>query len=173
MTSQDNAIDMTRLELLLREHFARTDKQLSDFRAENAEFHTKLMKEMSDFKTEIRQEMNDLKTDLRQEMNEFKTEIRQEISEFKTEIRQEISEFRAEVRRDTKELRADVVELQKDVVGLKHDVEGLYHWNYWLLSVILVVFAMPQIVAGIKSLFTTVAEGISAIAGAFRKENRA
>ena len=162
MTSQDNAIDMTRLELLLREHFARTDKQLSDFRAENAEFHTKLMKEMSDFKTEIRQEMNDFKTDLRQEMNDFRTEIRQEISE-----------FRAEVRRDTKELRADVVELQKDAVGLKHDVEGLYHWNYWLLSVILVVFAMPQIVAGIKSLFTTVAEGISAIAGAFRKENRA
>lgn len=151
MTSQDNAIDMTRLELLLREHFARTDKQLSDFRAENAEFHTKLMKEMSDFKTEIRQEMNDFKTDLRQEMNDFRTEIRHDI----------------------KELRADVVELQKDVVGLKHDVEGLYHWNYWLLSVILVVFAMPQIVAGIKSLFTTVAEGISAIAGAFRKENRA
>ena len=150
MTSQDNAIDMTRLELLLREHFARTDKQLSDFRAENAEFHTKLMKEMSDFKTEIRQEMNDFKTDLRQEMNDFRTEIRHDI----------------------KELRADVVELQKDVVGLKHDVEGLYHWNYWLLSVILVVFAMPQIVAGIKSLFTTVAEGISAIAGAFRKENR-
>ncbi|MBQ9573956.1 MAG: hypothetical protein IJR27_01610 [Synergistaceae bacterium] len=151
MTSQDNAMDITRLELLLREHFARTDKQLSDFRAENAEFHTKLMKEMSDFKTEIRQEMNDFKTDLRQEMNDFRTEIRHDI----------------------KELRADVVELQKDVVGLKHDVEGLYHWNYWLLSVILVVFAMPQIVAGIKSLFTTVAEGISAIAGAFRKENRA
>ena len=150
MTSQDNAMDITRLELLLREHFARTDKQLSDFRAENAEFHTKLMKEMSDFKTEIRQEMNDFKTDLRQEMNDFRTEIRHDI----------------------KELRADVVELQKDVVGLKHDVEGLYHWNYWLLSVILVVFAMPQIVAGIKSLFTTVAEGISAIAGAFRKENR-
>ncbi|MBQ9388804.1 MAG: hypothetical protein IJU07_01345 [Synergistaceae bacterium] len=45
MTSKDNAIDMTRLELLLREHFARTDKQLSDFRAENAEFHTKLINE--------------------------------------------------------------------------------------------------------------------------------
>lgn len=41
-------MDMMRLELLLREHCARTDKQLSDFRAENAEFHMKLMKEMND-----------------------------------------------------------------------------------------------------------------------------
>lgn len=162
MTSKDNAMDMTGLELLLREHFARTDKQLSDIRAENAEFHMKLMKEMSDFKTEIRQEMNDFKTEVRQEMNNFKTEVRQDINDFRTEIRHDI-----------KELKADVVELQKDVVGLKHDVAGLYHWNYWLLSVILVVFAMPQILAGIKSLFTTVAEGVSAVIGAFRKENRA
>ena len=53
------------------------------------------------------------------------------------------------------------MELQRDVEGLKHDVQGLYHWDYWLLSVILAVFAMPQIAAGIKSFFGAIAEGLS------------
>ena len=63
------------------------------------------------------------------------------------------------------------MELQRDVTGLKHDVQGLYHWNYWLLSIILVLFAMPQIVAGVKSLFGVIFDGVSALAGLFRKDN--
>ena len=60
-------------------------------------------------------------------------------------------EARTEARFDT--LTAAVVELQRYVEGLKHDVQELYHWDYWLLSIILVVFTMPQIVAGVRSLF--------------------
>ena len=69
-------------------------------------------------------------------------------------------------------MKAEISELQRDVTGLQHDVVGLYHWDYWLLSIILVVFAMPQIVAGIKSLFGAVADGISLIARAFRGEDK-
>ncbi|MBQ6981816.1 MAG: hypothetical protein IJQ15_05240 [Synergistaceae bacterium] len=150
--------DISRIESLLREHFAQTDKQISEMkavaaqmRAENAEFHARMMKDFDDFKSEVRQDIKD----------------------FKLEVRQDIKEFKSEVKNDIRELKAEVVELQRDVTGLKHDVAGLYHWDYWLLSIILVVFAMPQIVAGIKALFGAFAEGISLVMRVFRKEGKA
>ena len=73
MTSGDNAVDMSRLELLLREHFTRTEKQISDMRAENAEFHATMIKEMGAFKTEVRQDIDTFKTEVRQDIKEFKT----------------------------------------------------------------------------------------------------
>ena len=69
-------------------------------------------------------------------------------------------------------LEEQIAVMQNDITGLKHDVAGLYHWDYWLLSIILVVFAMPQIVAGIKSLFGALADGISQVIGAFRKDSK-
>ena len=47
MTSADKEVDMGRLELLLSEHFARTDKQLSDMMRDNAEFREKLMTDIN------------------------------------------------------------------------------------------------------------------------------
>ena len=161
--------DISRIESLLREHFAQTDKQISEMkavaaqmRADNAEFHARMMKDFDEFKSEVRQDIN-----------EFKSEVRQDIKEFKSEVRQDIKEFKSEVKNDIRELKAEVVELQRDVTGLKHDVAGLYHWDYWLLSIILVIFAMPQIVAGVKSLFGAIIEGVSALARIFRKEGKA
>ena len=145
--------DVSRIEMLLREHFAQTDKQIAEMKADNAEFHALMMKEMGSFKTEVRQDIDT-----------FKSEVRQDIKEFKTEVRQDL----ASVRHEIQELKAETVELQRDVTGLKHDVQGLYHWDYWLLSIILVVFAMPQIVAGLKALFSAIAEGIAGIVSAFR-----
>ena len=146
MTSQDNTVDMVRLELLLREHFARTDKQLAEIRKDNAEFHALMVKEF----------------------NEFKNEIREDINNFKAEVRGDISSFKAEVNNRFDRLEATVGVMQNDITGLKHNVAGLYHWDYWLLSIILVVFAMPQIVAGLKALFSAIAEGIAGIVSAFR-----
>ena len=139
MTSGDNAGGMQRLELLLREHFSRTEKQISDMRAENAEFHATMIKEMGAFKSEVRQDISAL--------------------------RQDVDTIKSEVRQKFREVKAEISELQRDVTRL-------YHWDYWLLSIILVVFAMPQIVAGIKSLFGAVADGISLIARAFRGEDK-
>ena len=146
MTSQDNTVDMVRLELLLREHFARTDKQLAEIRKDNAEFHALMVKEFS----------------------EFKNEVREDINNFKAEVRGDMSSFKAEVNNRFDRLEATVGVMQNDITGLKHDVAGLYHWDYWLLSIILVVFAMPQIVAGLKTLFSAIAEGIVGIVSAFR-----
>ena len=143
--------DVSRIEMLLREHFAQTDKQIAEMKAENAEFHARMIKNF----------------------DEFKSEVRKDIKEFKSEVKQDIDNLRSEVRHDIRELKAEVVELQKDVTGLKHDVQGLYHWDYWLLSIILVIFAMPQIVAGVKSLFGAIVDGISAIAVLFRKDDKA
>ena len=139
MTSGDNMQDMTRLELLLREHFARTDKQLSDMRAENAEFRAAMLKEQREF-------------------------------EARQEARLEAFEARTEARFDG--LTAAVVELQRDVTGLTHDVSNLYTWNYWTLSIILALSAMPHVVAGVKSLFGAITEGISGIMSLIRRDGK-
>ena len=137
--------DVSRIEMLLREHFARTEKQLSDMRADNAEFRVQMMKEQREF--EARQEAR--------------------FSEF--EARQ--SAFKARTDAKFEKLTGAIVELQRDVTGLKHDVQGLYHWDYWLLSIILVIFAMPQIVAGVKSLFGAIIDGVSALVALFHKDD--
>ena len=69
-------------------------------------------------------------------------------------------------------MRTDVIVIQNDITGLKHDVRNLYTWNYWTLSIILALMAMPHIIAGVKSLISAIVEGISVIAGAFKKGQR-
>ena len=161
MTSTDNSLDMPKLELLLREHFARTEKQLSDMRKDNAEFRTQMIKEFNKFEEKI---------NTRLDAFEEKTNARLDAFEKKTEARLDAFEKKTEARFD--KLEAATAVMQNDITGLKHDVAGLYHWDYWLLSIILVVFAMPQIVAGIKSLFTAIAEGVSLVINAFRPSDK-
>ena len=107
-------------------------------------------------------------SDMRKENAEFRREMKQEMQDFKNEIRGDI----AGVKQGVSVIQEQIAVMQNDITGLKHDVAGLYHWDYWLLSIILVVFAMPQIVAGIKSLFGALAEGISQVIGAFRKDSK-
>ena len=161
MTSTDNSLDMPKLELLLREHFARTEKQLSDMRKDNAEFRTQMIKEFNKFEEKI---------NTRLDAFEEKTNARLDAFEKKTNARLDAFEKKTEARFD--KLEAVTTVMQNDITGLKHDVAGLYHWDYWLLSIILVVFAMPQIVAGIKSLFTAIAEGVSLVINAFRPSDK-
>ena len=152
--------DVARIELLLREHFAQTDKQISDMKAiaaqmkaDNAEFHAQMMKEQREFEARIEARIDAFEAKQEARFNAF-------------EARQEARDARQDAKIDA--LTTAVVELQRDVEGLKHDVQGLYHWDYWLLSIILVIFAMPQIVAGVKSLFVAVTEGIAGIISLFR-----
>lgn len=86
MTSGDNTVDMQRLELLLREHFARTDKQLSD------------------------------------------------------------------LRQNIWELKSEVVAMEHDVERMKRDVGFMHEWDFWLLSVVILVLAIPKMSESIKSL---------------------
>ena len=132
--------DVSRLELLLREHFARTDKQLSDMRAENAEFHVQMMKDFNAFTEKI---------DTR------------------------ISKFEEKVNARFERLEEKVAVMQNDMTGLKHDVGNLQTWNYWTLSIIIALLAMPQIVTGIKALIGAAADAVSAVARIFRREDKA
>ena len=68
MTSNDNSLDMPRIELLLREHFARTDKQLAEFREQ-------MTGEFSAFKDEYRKEFAAFKEDTRREFDKVHAEI--------------------------------------------------------------------------------------------------
>ncbi len=113
------------------------------------------------------------------EMKAISAQMQRDNAEFRAQMIKEQREF--EARQDAKidklaakidGLTAEVVELQRDNEGLKHDVQGLYHWDYWLLTIILVVFAMPQIVTGLKSLFEVITNGVAGIISLFnRKKN--
>ena len=88
-------------------------------------------------------------------------------------IQKENAEFREQIKEDMRngfdKINAQIIVLQGDTEGLKHDVTGLYHWDYWLLSIILVLFAMPQIIAGVKSLFSAITDGIAGILTLFKR----
>ncbi|MBQ6739077.1 MAG: hypothetical protein IJQ57_09340 [Synergistaceae bacterium] len=109
---------------------------------------------------------------MQQQNAEFMVKMQNEMNNFKTEVRNDINDFKKEVHSEFDKVHAEIGVLQRDVEGLKHDVVGLYHWDYWLLSIILVVFAMPQIVAGVKSLFAAFTEGIAGIMTLFKQGSK-
>ena len=106
---------------------------------------------------------------IRQDNAEFKAQIIKDNADFKESVNARLDAFESKINTRLDNLQAQISVLHDDNIGLQHDVSGLYHWDYWLLSIILVVFAMPQIVAGIKSLFGAITEGIAGIIALFRK----
>ena len=151
MTSNDtNTFDMSKLELLLREHFARTDKQLSDMRRDNSEFRTQMNKDFADFTTQINKDFSD-----------FKTQTNKEFSEGKETIGSKIDGIHSEI-----------LHINERINGIEHDIASLFHWDYWLLSIILAIIALPHISEIIKSLFDAIGKAISGIIFLYRnKEN--
>ena len=176
MTSGDNGVDMMRLEMLLREHFARTDKQLSEMRADNAEFRAQMLKEQREFETRIEAKFDafEAKQEAKFEAFEAKQDARFERLEAKQDARFEKLEAKNDTRFERLETRfdsltAEVVELQRETVGIKHDVAGLYHWNYWIISIILAIVVMPHVVAALKFLASGLAGLISGVLSLFRQ----
>lgn len=160
MTSGDNSVDMAKLELLLREHFARTDKQLSDMRAENAEFRSTMLKEF-----------NALTERIDRRISAFEGKVDEKFDTVDEKFNKVDAKFdKIDARFDRLEAKVEV--LQNDITGLKHDVNNLYTWNYWALSIIIALLAMPQIVAGVKALLGALTDTVSAVARAFRKEDQ-
>ena len=168
MTSADNSVDMVRLELLLREHFARTDKQLADMRAENAEFRTLMLKEFNAFTEKIDTRISAFEKKVETRIDAFEKKVDEKFNA--VDARFTALEKRTDSRFDS--VQVQINSMQNDITGLKHDVANLFTWNYWTLSIILALIAMPHIVAGIKSLISGVSELVSAVAGLFRKENK-
>ena len=165
--------DVARIELLLREHFARTDKQLSDMRADNAEFRAEMVKLHNDFAEKQNEKFDAFAEKQDAKFEAFTQKQDAQFDAFTQKTDAKFDAFSKEIRKDITELKSEVVELRMDVTGLKHDVAGLYHWNYWTLSIIIAVVAMPQIMAGLKHFFVSAAEIVAAVIGVFRKNDKA
>lgn len=164
--------DISRLELLLREHFAKTDKQLSDMRADNAEFRTEMIKEFQTFTEKIDSRIGAFETRIDAKIDALETRVDAKIDaldkKFETKIDALDKKFETKI--DT--VQVQIHEMQNDITGLKHDVGNLFTWNYWMLSIILALMLMPHITEGIKSLFSVLIEGISALIGLFRRKDK-
>ena len=175
MTSGDNTVDTSRLEFLLREHFAQTDRQIAEMKAisaqmkaDNAEFHALILKEFHDFaekqeaKFDAFAEKQEAKFDAFAEKQEAKFDAFTEKQEAKFDAFTEKIEKKFEaVDKKFEAVQSQVADLQISTEGLRHDVAGLYHWDYWLLSLIIAAIAMPHILEGIKQLVGTLFDGIS------------
>lgn len=149
MTSQDMSI----IVLQLRELITVNREQIAEMKA--------LAAQMQKDNAEFREQMKD-------DFNKFTEKVNARLDAFEEKTNKRLDAFEAKTDSRFDKLEASVGAMQNDITGLKHDVAGLYHWNYWLLSIILVVFAMPQIVAGVKALFGAIAEGIAGIIAVFR-----
>ncbi len=175
--------DISRLELLLREHFAKTDKQLSDMRADNAEFRTEMIKEFQTFTEKIDSRIGafetrvdakidalDKKFDAKIDALDKKVDAKIDALDKKFEAKFDALDKKFETKFDT--VQDQIHTVQNDITGLKHDVGNLFTWNYWMLSIILALMVMPHITEGIKSLFSALIEGISALIGLFRRKDK-
>ena len=149
--------DMQVLTLMLEKHFADTTAQMSEMRADIAD--------MKRENAEFREEMKTGFADMKRENAEFREEIRQDMRNFEGRVTQRIDALDEKFTGELGAVHAEIGHIQRDVTGLQHDVAGLYHWDYWLLSIILAVFVLPQFVESMKS----VVRGLIEIAGMFRK----
>lgn len=80
--------DISRLELLLREHFAKTDKQLSDMRADNAEFRTEMIKEFQTFTEKIDSRIGAFETRIDAKIDALETRVDAKIDALDKKLRQ-------------------------------------------------------------------------------------
>lgn len=71
MTSQDNTFEMSRMELLLREHFARIDKQFAEMKADNAEFKIAIVNEMNKRFEGVNSRLDGLQTQINAMQNDI------------------------------------------------------------------------------------------------------
>ena len=118
---------------------------------------------------------NQILTLIMGQLSDMKREIseqRRENVEFRREILQELKNFKTETSTRFDRLEGQIAVMRNDITGLQHDVSNLFTWDYWTLSIILVLVIMPYVANGVKAFFGAVAEGISAVIGAFRRDSK-
>ena len=171
--------DMQVLTLMLEKHLADTTAQMSemktgfaDMKRENAEFHEEMKtgfadmkRENAEFREEIRQDMRTFEGKVTQRIDALDEKFTGRIDEVEGKLTARIDALDEKFTGELGAVHAEIGHIQRDITGLQHDVAGLYHWDYWLLSIILAVFVLPQFVESMKS----VVRGLIEIAGMFRK----
>ena len=157
--------DVSRIESLLREHFVRTEKQLSDMRADNAEFHVQMMKDFNVFTekidnriTKFEDKVDDRITKFEERVDSKIEKLDERITKFEERVDAKIEaldnritkfEEKVDARFEKvdarfERLEAKVVDMQNDMTGLKHDVGNLQTWNYWTLSIIISAYSRSK-----------------------------
>lgn len=106
------------------------------------------------------------------EMKALAAQNQRDNANFQTNVIKELADFKENVDAKLAGIHSEIGQINQRITGIEHDVTGLYHWDYWLLTIIIAIVAMPQIISGVKALFAAVAEGIEGIISVFRKENR-
>ena len=144
--NDNNNINLSELKLLLENHFARTDKQLSDMQKDNAEFRTQMTKDFADFKEAM--------------LKEF--------SNFKDDIRVELQGLHSEITNTRSELKAEIADLRSDVRVQSSRIDNLVHWNYWIIALFVAFFMMPSVIEGVRSVFAALSKGIASF---FKRKN--
>ena len=150
MTSNDNYVTVEIFNAGISRLEALNEKNLALIQKENAEFRLQL----------------------REDVNNFKNEVRSDINNFKNEIRSDIENFKNETRAEFSQIHAEIVQLDKKIEVPNARVDDLFHWDYWILSIILVFVAMPHIINGVKSLFEVLTDGIAGIMALFRRKGQ-
>lgn len=154
MTSQD----MQTLTLLLDTHFQKTQAQISQMRAENAEF-----------KADILQAVNNFTENINKKFDDFTGKHEKKFDEFTGKYEKKFDEFKAEVNARFDGVQTQIAIMHNDITGLKHDVQNLYTWNYWTLAIIIGIFVLPQFGENLKKIFTALFDGVKFLRKAFKK----
>ena len=106
------------------------------------------------------------------EMKALAAQIQRDNANFQANLIKELANFKENVDAKLTGVHSDIGQINQRIIGIEHDVTGLYHWDYWLLTIIIAIVALPQIISGVKALFAAVAEGIEGIISVLRKKNR-
>lgn len=146
MTSHDNTMDINSIEIQLRELIATNREQIAEIKA--------------------------LAAQIQKDNAEFRSLMIQEFAHFKENVNKELSTFSSNINAEIAGIHSEIGQINQRITGIEHDVTGLYHWDYWLLTIIVAIIAMPQIISGVKALLGAIAEGLERIISVFRKSNK-
>ena len=156
MTSNDSSLDTNYIILNLRELISLNREQISEMKAVAAQ---------------IQKDNADARAQSTKDFADFKDSINKDFFSLRENIIHEFSSLKSSIDTGLSEIHSEFAHINQRITGIEHDVAGLYNWDYWLLSIILALFALPQIISGIKSLFGVITEGISGVIALFRKRN--
>lgn len=100
------------------------------------------------------------------------TDFQKNNAEFRLQMNNDFRSFTEKIEGKLDFVQSEMHQINNKITGLEHDVSNLQMWNYWTLSIIIAFAAMPHIIAGIKSLFSVVANGVAGILNLFRNERQ-
>ena len=92
---------------------------------------------------------------------------RADIADFKADIKADATAIRSELKTEIanvqSELKAEIAELRSDVRVQTSRIDNLVHWNYWIIALFVAFFMLPSVLEGVRAVFKSISEGISAL----------